>query len=192
MTSRERVLAAVSFREADRVPIDLGGTRASGISAVIYDRLKRRMGIATPTKIHDPMQIQAEIEPEVLEELKKHFRPEFLNRIDETLIFDRLTEKHMERIVDIQMENVRRRLAERKISLALTEKARAHLVKESYDPDYGARPLKRFLQREITDPLARKILAGEFHDGDRVEADLDKKGEVAFRKTGTAAVQESV
>ncbi len=69
MTSRERVLAAVNFREADRVPIDLGGTRASGINAVVYDRLKRRMGIATPTKIHDAMQILAELEPEVLDRL---------------------------------------------------------------------------------------------------------------------------
>jgi uroporphyrinogen decarboxylase len=69
MTSRERVLAAVNFREPDRVPIDLGGTRASGINAVVYDRLKRRMGLATPTKVHDPMQILAELEPEVLDRL---------------------------------------------------------------------------------------------------------------------------
>ena len=69
MTSRERVMAAVNFREADRVPIDLGGTRASGINAAVYDRLKRRMGIATPTKIHDVMQVQAEVEPEVLDRL---------------------------------------------------------------------------------------------------------------------------
>ena len=69
MTSRERVLAAVNFREADRVPIDLGGTRASGISAVAYDRLKRRMGLATPTKVHDAMQLLAEVEPEMLDRL---------------------------------------------------------------------------------------------------------------------------
>ena len=69
MTSRERVLAAVNFREPDRVPIDLGGTRASGINAVAYDRLKRRMGIRTPTKLHDARQVLAEIEPEVLDRL---------------------------------------------------------------------------------------------------------------------------
>ena len=69
MTSRERVTAAVNFREPDRVPIDLGGTRASGINAVVYDRLKRRMGISTPTKLHDPMQILAELEPEMIDRL---------------------------------------------------------------------------------------------------------------------------
>jgi len=117
----------------------------------------------------------------VMDELKKRFRPEFLNRVDETLIFERLTEKHIAKIVDIQLEIVRKRLAERKIALTLTEKAKSHLAKEGYDPDYGARPLKRLLQREVVDPLAKKLLAGEFKEGDAVTADFDK-GEIVFRK----------
>ena len=101
--------------------------------------------------------------------------------MDETLIFERLTEKHIAKIVDIQLEIVRKRLAERKIALTLTEKAKSHLAKEGYDPDYGARPLKRLLQREVVDPLAKKLLAGEFKEGDAVTADFDK-GEIVFRK----------
>jgi len=117
----------------------------------------------------------------VMDELKKRFRPEFLNRVDETLIFERLSEKHIAKIVDIQLEIVRKRLTERKIALTLTEKAKNHLAKEGYDPDYGARPLKRLLQREVVDPLAKKLLAGEFKEGDAVTADFDK-GEIVFRK----------
>jgi ATP-dependent Clp protease ATP-binding subunit ClpB len=117
----------------------------------------------------------------VMDELKKRFRPEFLNRVDETLIFERLSEKHIAKIVDIQLEIVRKRLTERKIALTLTEKAKNHLAKEGYDPDYGARPLKRLLQREVVDPLAKKLLAGEFKEGDAVTADFDN-GEIVFRK----------
>jgi ATP-dependent Clp protease ATP-binding subunit ClpB len=116
----------------------------------------------------------------VMEELKKHFRPEFLNRVDETLIFERLTETHIGRIVDIQLEAVRRRLADRKISLVLTDNVKERLARDGYDPDYGARPLKRLLQREVVDPLARKVLGGEVREGDRVEADLEK-GDIVFR-----------
>jgi ATP-dependent Clp protease ATP-binding subunit ClpA len=118
----------------------------------------------------------------IMDELKKRFRPEFLNRVDETLIFERLTEKHIAKIVDIQLDIVRKRLAERKIVLTLTEKAKNHLAKEGYDPDYGARPLKRLLQKEVVDPLAKKLLAGEFKEGDAVAADFDK-GEIVFRKS---------
>jgi ATP-dependent Clp protease ATP-binding subunit ClpB len=117
----------------------------------------------------------------VLGQLKNHFRPEFLNRVDEVLIFEKLGEDHIARIVDIQLETVRRRLDDRKISLRLTERAHAHLAKNGYDPDYGARPLKRLIQKEIVDPLAKRILAGEFKEGDAVEADVEKGG-LMFRK----------
>ncbi len=119
---------------------------------------------------------------QVMEALKARFRPEFLNRIDETLIFHRLTDRHISRIVDIQLEALRRRLAEKKITLRLTERAHAHLAKEGYDPDYGARPLKRLIQRQVADPLAKKILAGELKEGDAVEADLGTGGELVFRR----------
>src|SRR5262249_7433556 len=102
-----------------------------------------------------------EIEMAVREELKQHFRPEFLNRIDETIIFHRLGPEHLRQIVDIQLRHLKSRLAERGINLTLSDKAKDKLAKDGYDPVYGARPLKRLIQQEIENPLARKILAGE-------------------------------
>ena len=109
----------------------------------------------------------------VLEELRKHFRPEFLNRIDETIVFHALREEHLKSIIEIQLGRVRERLAERKITLALTDAAKDHLVKVGYDPAYGARPLKRVIQREVENILGRKLLDGSIKDGQAVRVDYD-------------------
>ena len=116
----------------------------------------------------------------VLEELRGHFRPEFLNRVDEMIVFHALTEEHLKQIVEIQLNGLRKRLAERHIELELTDRAREHLVRSGYDPSYGARPLKRAIQREIETPLARRILGGEIRDGHRVVVDLDPAGHLVF------------
>ncbi|RME37351.1 MAG: AAA family ATPase, partial [Planctomycetota bacterium] len=113
-----------------------------------------------------------EIEMKVREALKARFRPEFLNRIDETIIFHQLSREHLEKIVDIQVEHLRKRLADREMKLALTDAARAKLARDGYDPAYGARPLKRLIQREIENPLAMRILQGEFAPGDRIRVDV--------------------
>ncbi len=105
------------------------------------------------------------------ESLRAHFRPEFLNRVDEIIQFHSLGEDQLKKIVDIQLEALRARLAERHIALELSEAAREFLVKTGYDPAFGARPLKRAIQREVETPLARKILAGELRDGQTVEVD---------------------
>jgi ATP-dependent Clp protease ATP-binding subunit ClpB len=107
----------------------------------------------------------------VLEELRRGFRPEFLNRVDEIIVFHSLTEEHLARIVEIQLEGLRKRLEERHITLQLTAEARTHLVRTGHDPAYGARPLKRAIQREVETPLARMILAGEVRDGQTVWID---------------------
>jgi ATP-dependent Clp protease ATP-binding subunit ClpB len=120
----------------------------------------------------------------VLEELRRSFRPEFLNRVDEIIVFHSLSEEHLKQIVDIQLEGLRRRLAERKISLELTDGAREHLVRAGYDPNYGARPLKRAIQKELETPLARKLVAREIHDGQQVLVDY-QRGEITL----TPAVQ---
>jgi len=112
----------------------------------------------------------------VLEEMRMSFRPEFLNRVDEIIVFHSLGEEHLKRIIDIQMEGLRRRLADRKISLELSDAARTHLLRAGFDPAYGARPLKRAIQREIESPLARHILAGEVKDGQAVEVDVKGAG----------------
>jgi ATP-dependent Clp protease ATP-binding subunit ClpB len=116
----------------------------------------------------------------VLEEMRGHFRPEFLNRVDEVIVFHALTEEHLKQIVDIQLNGLRKRLADRHIDLELTDRARGHLVRSGYDPAYGARPLKRAIQREIETPMARRILGGEVRDGQHVVVDLDSTGHLSF------------
>ncbi len=105
------------------------------------------------------------VETRIREALRGHFRPEFLNRIDEVIVFERLKKEDVVHIVDIQMVILERRLAERKISLKVTDKARDWLAREGYDPQFGARPLKRLIQRAVQDPIALKILKGEIKDG---------------------------
>jgi ATP-dependent Clp protease ATP-binding subunit ClpB len=102
------------------------------------------------------------------EDLPRLFRPEFLNRVDEIITFHRLTEDQLKQIVEIQLQTLRARLAERHIDLTLSDSAREHLVKAGYDPAYGARPLKRAIQKEVETPLARKLVAGEIRDGQKV------------------------
>jgi len=103
--------------------------------------------------------------------LRAHFRPEFLNRIDEIVFFQALTRKDIRTVIDIQLKGLLKRLEERKISLELSDAARTLLVDEGYDPVYGARPLKRTLQRRVLDPLAMGVLQGEFGEGDTVYVD---------------------
>jgi ATP-dependent Clp protease ATP-binding subunit ClpC len=108
--------------------------------------------------------------------LKKKFRPEFLNRIDEIIIFKPLTEEQIRQIVDLQIKEVQKRLADRKITITLTDEAKDWLAKTGFDPAFGARPLKRVIQREVENPLSKKILQGEFKEGDEVKVDLSTEG----------------
>ncbi|HLJ16178.1 MAG TPA: ATP-dependent chaperone ClpB [Bryobacteraceae bacterium] len=124
----------------------------------------------------------ARMKEAVLEELRRAFRPEFLNRVDETIVFHALTEDHLKEIVEIQLAGLRARLAERHIEIELSDAARAWLVRTGYDPAYGARPLKRAIQKEIETPLARRILAGEVRDGQRVSIDVERgAGALSFK-----------
>ena len=128
----------------------------------------------------------------VLEEMRRAFRPEFLNRIDEIIVFHALSEEHLKQIVQIQLNRLRARLADRHITLELSEEAAEHLVRTGYDPNYGARPLKRAIQREIETPLARLILKGEIRDGQTVLADFDRaRGELVFLPQPVAAGEPS-
>jgi ATP-dependent Clp protease ATP-binding subunit ClpB len=117
----------------------------------------------------------------VLDELRRHFRPEFLNRVDEIVVFQALSEEQLQKIVEIQLDRLRTRLTDRRITLDVSDSAERHLVKVGYDPVYGARPLKRAVQRELETPLGRKILAGEVRDGQNVLVDYDEaRGELTF------------
>ncbi|HUC75708.1 MAG TPA: ATP-dependent chaperone ClpB [Vicinamibacterales bacterium] len=123
---------------------------------------------------------------QVTEALREHFRPEFLNRIDEIIFFHGLDRKHMKQIIDIQIAGLMKRLEERKIHVQLTEGAKDQLVQEGYDPIYGARPLKRTIQRRVLDPLALRVLEGDFHEGDTVTVDAGRDG-LVFAKGETVA-----
>jgi ATP-dependent Clp protease ATP-binding subunit ClpB len=118
----------------------------------------------------------------VMEALRGHFRPEFLNRIDETIIFDRLSQEQLKKIVDIQLQLVARRLAQQNLKLHLTEAAKNLVAEQGYDPVYGARPLKRAIQRLILDPLSLELLEGKFSVGDVIEADIAGGESLTFRK----------
>ncbi len=127
----------------------------------------------------------------VLEALRRHFRPEFLNRVDEIIVFHSLSEEDLKKIVEIQLERLRARLAERRITLELSEEAKAHLAQAGYDPVYGARPLKRAIQREIETPLSRLILKGEVRDLSFIQAVLGPNGDIEFSTRPLAAEAEA-
>ena len=114
-------------------------------------------------------------------ELKQHFRPEFLNRIDDIIIFHSLDEKQLGVIVGIQLERVRERLKEQQLTLDVDAAATKLLAKKGFDPLFGARPLKRAIQREVLDPLALKLLNGEFKPGEKILA-TEKNGEIEFKR----------
>jgi ATP-dependent Clp protease ATP-binding subunit ClpB len=115
----------------------------------------------------------------VMDALRQHFRPEFLNRVDEIIIFDRLNEEELKQIVEIQLHRLTKRLEQQKITLELTDAARALIAREGYDPVYGARPLKRAIQKFILDPLSLDILEGKFHEGQTIRVDA-KNGAMQF------------
>ncbi|QOJ14456.1 MAG: ATP-dependent chaperone ClpB [Planctomycetia bacterium] len=127
-------------------------------------------------KLSEANAADTEIEHRVREELKRHFRPEFLNRVDETVIFHRLGQQHLRSIVDIQVAHLVARLAQRDIRIVFTDPARDRLARDGYDPVYGARPLKRLIQQMIENPLARRLLSGEFSPGDGVRVDVAGDG----------------
>jgi ATP-dependent Clp protease ATP-binding subunit ClpB len=116
------------------------------------------------------------VREQVMATVRAHFRPEFLNRVDEIILFHRLQKSEMGRIVEIQFARLSRLLEERKITLTLDNKARDWLAEKGWDPAYGARPLKRVIQRSVQDPLAEMILGGEVKDGDKVA--ISEKGNV--------------
>ena len=109
-----------------------------------------------------------DMEDKVMAELKRHFRPEFLNRVDDVIIFQSLDEEELAKIVEIQITRLEKRLAQQNLTLDVDAAAKKLLAKEGYDPQFGARPLKRAIQEHLLDPLATKLLAGEFKPGDRI------------------------
>jgi len=135
----------------------------------------QKVGRALTSRSHQAM------EDKVMSELKRHFRPEFLNRVDDVIIFQSLDEAELGRIVDIQLGRLEKRLAQQNLTLDVDNGAKALLAKEGYDPQFGARPLKRAIQEHLLDPLATKLLAGEFRPGEKIKVSTDN-GELSFAK----------
>ena len=128
----------------------------------------------------------------VLDEMRHHFRPEFLNRVDEIVVFHSLSEEHLKQIVEIQLGRLRQRLADRHITIELTDAAKTHLVTVGYEPAYGARPLKRAIQREIETPLGRLLLKGDVRDGQHVVIDYKGGDHLTFTPRQGAPREEAV
>jgi ATP-dependent Clp protease ATP-binding subunit ClpB len=128
-----------------------------------------------------------EIRERVMEALRQHFRPELINRIDEIVIFSALGMEQIQRIVEIQLRGLRKRLAERKMSIELRPAAEQELARAGFDPVYGARPLKRTIQKELVQPLAVRLLEGGFRDGDTIVVDAGADGGLTFQAAQPAA-----
>jgi len=132
--------------------------------------------------IKELSQDYTKMEREVMAILESHFRPEFLNRMDEVIIFKALSQDAILEIVDLQIDELRKRLREKGIGIELSDKAKRLLAERGYDPVYGARPLKRTIQRDIQNPLAQKILEGKYTEGARIRVDVNEKNEFVFSK----------
>jgi ATP-dependent Clp protease ATP-binding subunit ClpC len=141
---------------------NLGSTRA-------YEKRRDTLGFGTSAEVREEEQIERRLK----EELKRTFRPEFLNRIDEVIVFHRLPEASLFRVVDKMLDELRARLAERQLTLELTDEARGWLVKNGYDEAYGARPLRRLIQKEVENALARRVLGSDFAEGERIMVTVD-------------------
>jgi ATP-dependent Clp protease ATP-binding subunit ClpB len=125
--------------------------------------------------VTDDGEIREDARERVVGELRAHFRPEFLNRVDEIVLFKPLTLAEIERIVELQIADVQGRLADRRLALELTEEARALIARRGYDPVYGARPLRRYIQREVETRIGRALIAGEIPEGATITVDADQE-----------------
>lgn len=140
--------------------------------------------IGTEFFTHEKTEKLNELDVEIRNEMKKYFKPEFLNRIDDIITFNFLDKLLIKQIVDIQIKRLNKILAEQKIQIELTDKAKEFLAWQGYEPDFGARPLKRAIQKYIQNPLSLKLLDGEFLEGDIIKVDWKKDEVLDFEKIG--------
>jgi ATP-dependent Clp protease ATP-binding subunit ClpB len=153
-----------------------------GSHIILETRIKSTLGQAEDLE---------KMREQVMGELRSHFRPEFLNRIDDILFFEALSPSHLAKIVDIQMDYLVKRLAQRDITMELTEETKEFLANLGYDPIYGARPLRRVIRKFIENPLATKLLQGEFRDGDHIRIDVDPIHPNALMFSGVVQQEEA-
>lgn len=150
----------------------------SNVGSQYFKNLSAMGFSSSDDKTQEMKETQKEFKSKVMESLKNTFKPEFLNRLDEIVTFNALTPDDIEKIVDIQLEEVKERLKNKNINLEVNEELKKHLVKNGFDPDYGARPIKRLIEKMIVDSLADKMVKGKISDGETVEASLSREGAV--------------
>jgi ATP-dependent Clp protease ATP-binding subunit ClpC len=168
--------------------VDFKNTVVIMTSNVGVELIRREMSIGFATKkegAKTEKQAYETMKEKVLAEMRKTFRPEFINRIDEIIVFHQLTEEQLSSIVELVVKDLQGRLADRKLNIELTEEAKSWLVKEGYNPVYGARPLRRAVERYVENPLSAKILQGEFTEGDTVTVDLGDEGLIFSVRKGS-------
>jgi ATP-dependent Clp protease ATP-binding subunit ClpC len=168
--------------------VDFKNTVVIMTSNAGVELIKRETGIGFATKkdaSKTRMQNYEDMKEKVLTEVKKTFRPEFLNRLDEIIVFHELTEEQLRTIVELMVEDLQKRLAERKLGVEITEEAKSWLAKEGYDPIFGARPLRRAIERFVENPLSTKLLSGEYKEGDTIMVDLAGEGLTFTAKAAT-------
>ncbi|WP_277679963.1 AAA family ATPase, partial [Gracilibacillus dipsosauri] len=158
--------------------VDFRNTVLIMTSNVGANELKRNKYVGF--SLGDEEQSYKDMRSKVTEELKKAFRPEFLNRIDETIVFHSLEKKHMKHIVELMVKELQKRLIDQEIDFSLSDKAVEKIAKEGFDPEYGARPLRRSIQKNVEDLLSEELLKEKIHKGQKVKIDLDDKGEFAI------------
>jgi ATP-dependent Clp protease ATP-binding subunit ClpA len=142
--------------------------------------------------VHERDQRTADTRKRLLDALKTHFRPEFLNRIDDIIVFNQLTREHLSQIVDIQIDNVAKLLKDRKLKLEVTAAAKDLIISEGYDPQFGARPMRRAIQRLIQDPLALRLVNGDFREGETIVADVAPDGSLVFNSEAVTASEPGI
>jgi ATP-dependent Clp protease ATP-binding subunit ClpA len=146
-------------------------------SSIIHDSTP--IGFSVNQKVRNG---QEEVRKRLLDALRQTFRPEFLNRVDDIIVFNTLSKEHLSVIIDLQLGRVEKLLADRGLKLVVTQVAKEVIMAEGYDPAYGARPLRRAIQRLVQDPLSLRLLAGEFLAGETVVVDQDGAGKLKFDK----------
>jgi len=154
------------------------------------DLIRRESAIGFTTKKEDAKtqeQRYEDMKKKVTDEVKKTFRPEFINRLDDIMVFHELTEEQLRSIVDLMTADLQERLGERKVTLEMTDAAKSWLAKVGFDPLFGARPLRRAVERYVENPLSTKVLRGEFNEGDKVLVDLADDVLTFISKAGKAA-----
>jgi ATP-dependent Clp protease ATP-binding subunit ClpC len=159
--------------------VDFKNTVVIMTSNAGVELIKRESGLGFATKkdeTRNQKQRYEDMKEKVMTEVKKAFRPEFLNRLDEIIVFHELTEEQLRHIVELMVKDLQNRLAERKLGVELTEEAKSWLAKEGYDPLFGARPLRRAIERYVENPLSNKVLSGEFNEGHTILVDLGDDG----------------